>query len=136
MLLLHGIGSHEQDLFGLVPYVDPRFHVLSLRAPLTLMPGGYAWFELNYAGAGLRIRPEQVEESRLTLVSFIENAPAVYQTDPERALPDGLQPGGHDEPGGDTVTQPELLAGVVAMSGRTMPELFDAATAVGRPPGR
>ena len=36
LLLLHGIGSNEQDLFGLVPYLDPRFFVVSLRAPLPL----------------------------------------------------------------------------------------------------
>jgi phospholipase/carboxylesterase len=130
LLLLHGIGSHEQDLFGLVPYLDPRFYVLSLRAPLTMFPGSYAWFELNIDGRGPRIRPEQAEESRQALISFIESAPAAYQADPEQLYLMGFSQGAMMSLA-VTVTRPELLAGVVAMSGRTMPELFDSTTALG-----
>jgi phospholipase/carboxylesterase len=130
LLLLHGIGSHEQDLFGLVPYLDPRFHVLSLRAPMTLFPGSYAWFELNIDGRGPRIRPEQAEQSRQMLVSFIEDAPAVYQANPEQLYLMGFSQGAMMSLA-VMLTRPELLAGAVAMSGRTMPELFDPATALG-----
>jgi len=37
LILLHGVGSHEYDLFSLAQYVDKRFLVLSARAPQ------YAW---------------------------------------------------------------------------------------------
>ncbi|MBK9710537.1 MAG: hypothetical protein IPO81_04255 [Kouleothrix sp.] len=30
---MHGYGSSEHDLFGLAPYLDPRFLVVSARAP-------------------------------------------------------------------------------------------------------
>ena len=32
LVLMHGVGSNEQDLFGLASFVPPQFHVLSLRA--------------------------------------------------------------------------------------------------------
>jgi len=32
LVLMHGVGSDEGDLFGLVPYVPAQFHVISLRA--------------------------------------------------------------------------------------------------------
>ncbi len=130
LLLLHGIGSNEQDLFGLIPYLDPRFFVVSLRAPLPLFPGSYAWFMLNLGGPGSWIRPEQAEASRQTLVSFIEGAPAAYRADPARVYLMGFSQGAMMSLA-VTLTRPELLAGVVAMSGRTMPELFDPATALG-----
>jgi phospholipase/carboxylesterase len=130
LLLLHGIGSNEEDLFGLVPYLDARFFVVSLRAPLPLFPGSYAWFMLNLAGPGSRIRPDQAEESRQSLVSFIERAPAAFQADPEQVYLMGFSQGAMMSLA-VTLTRPKLLAGVVAMSGRTMPELFDPASALG-----
>ena len=39
LVLMHGVGSNEQDLFGLAPHIPPQFAVLSLRAPYTLGPG-------------------------------------------------------------------------------------------------
>ena len=47
LVLLHGIGSDEQDLFGLAGYLPPRFTLASLRAPLAYGPMGYAWFEFS-----------------------------------------------------------------------------------------
>ena len=35
---MHGVGSNDDDLFGLAPYVPAQFHVLSLQAPYALGP--------------------------------------------------------------------------------------------------
>lgn len=47
LILLHGFGANEDDLFGLVPHLPERFTVAAVRAPMTLQPGGYAWFPLS-----------------------------------------------------------------------------------------
>ncbi len=47
LILLHGVGSHELDLFSLAPYLDKRFLVLSARAPNTMGPNSYAWFPVE-----------------------------------------------------------------------------------------
>jgi phospholipase/carboxylesterase len=47
LVLLHGVGSNEQDLFGLAPYVPPAFHVVSLRAPYVMGAGQFAWFQFS-----------------------------------------------------------------------------------------
>lgn len=49
-LLLHGYGSSEDDLAGLAPHVVPGLPWASLRAPLTLDPGSYAWFHVVTPG--------------------------------------------------------------------------------------
>ncbi|MEO8129574.1 MAG: phospholipase, partial [Bryobacteraceae bacterium] len=41
LVLLHGVGSNEQDLFGLAPSLDKRFLIVSARAPITLDRGSY-----------------------------------------------------------------------------------------------
>lgn len=47
LILLHGYGADEDDLFGLLPHLPERFTVAAVRAPMTLQPGGYAWFPLS-----------------------------------------------------------------------------------------
>lgn len=46
LILLHGYGSDEQDLFGLVPSLPDDFTVASIRAPESAGPG-FAWFPLR-----------------------------------------------------------------------------------------
>ena len=49
-LLLHGYGSSEGDLAGLAPHVAPGLPWASLRAPLVLGAGSYAWFHVVTPG--------------------------------------------------------------------------------------
>lgn len=46
LVLLHGFGSHEGDLFSLAPSLPLEPVIASLRAPLTAGPG-HAWFPLT-----------------------------------------------------------------------------------------
>ena len=124
LLLLHGIGASEYDLFALAEYLDPRFLVISLQAPFQLRPDSYAWFEVQFTGQGPIIRPEQAESSRQKLISFIQEAPQAYGADPNRVYLMGFSQGAIMSLA-LTLTKPGLLAGVVAMSGRTLPELFE-----------
>ncbi|HEV7950739.1 MAG TPA: alpha/beta fold hydrolase [Glaciihabitans sp.] len=45
LVLMHGYGSHEGDLFGLSPRLPLGPVIASLRAPIT-ESGGYAWFTM------------------------------------------------------------------------------------------
>lgn len=44
VLLLHGMGSHENDLASLAQYLPAEYASASLRAPIPMM-GGFAWFK-------------------------------------------------------------------------------------------
>lgn len=46
LVLLHGYGSHEGDLMGLVPALPGEFSVASLRAPQPIQYG-HQWFPLS-----------------------------------------------------------------------------------------
>ena len=67
LILLHGIGADENDLFGLVPYLDKSFFIASVRAPYTLPYGGYAWFELYIEPGNVSFNKEQFWESHSTV---------------------------------------------------------------------
>lgn len=47
LLLLHGVGSHEGDLFSFAEALPARLTVASLRAPLPYPGGGAAWFDIT-----------------------------------------------------------------------------------------
>lgn len=52
LVVMHGYGSYEGDLFGLAPALPEDITIASLRAPVTLRPhapqlqGSYAWAQL------------------------------------------------------------------------------------------
>jgi phospholipase/carboxylesterase len=50
LVLLHGLGSHENDLVSLAPMLPEEFVVASLRAPLVLGPGSFSWFPVGEPG--------------------------------------------------------------------------------------
>jgi phospholipase/carboxylesterase len=122
LLLLHGVGSNERDLFALAPQLDPRFVVLSARAPNTRAPGSYAWFEVTFTPQGPVINPEQAEASRQTLLGFIDEAVAAYGADPRRVYLMGFSQGAIMS-ASVALTEPERVAGAVLMSGRILPEI-------------
>jgi phospholipase/carboxylesterase len=59
LVLLHGRGADEDDLFSLAPAIDPSFAVASVRAPLPTVEGGFTWSESRtpgrYIGESLRV---------------------------------------------------------------------------------
>jgi phospholipase/carboxylesterase len=70
LVLHHGRGTDEQDLFGLADLFDPkrRLHVITPRAPLPF-PGspGYAWYQLAEVGFP---HPESFRSSYAELAAF------------------------------------------------------------------
>ena len=50
LVLLHGRGSHEQDLFSLASLLPTEFVLAALRAPLQLAAGSYSWFPVGDPG--------------------------------------------------------------------------------------
>lgn len=136
LVLLHGIGADEHDLFPLAGMVDPRFAVVSLRAPQAYVMG-YARFQIDFGPDG-SVRPhvEQAIDALAQLESWVAAAPARLGTDPARTYLLGFSQGAMMGLG-LLRTRPALLAGVVALSGRDPDALFPmtaAAADVGRVP--
>ena len=122
LLMFHGIGSHEQDLMGLEPYLDERFTIVSARAPHPYGYGGYAWFAIDWQPTGIRIDRQQAAASRDLIVRFISEAAAAYGADPAQVYLLGFSQGAMMS-GWVTLTEPELVAGAVLMSGRVPDEV-------------
>lgn len=122
LLLLHGVGSNEQDMHSLAPALNGNFVVVSVRAPFEQSAGRYAWFNLEFRPDGIKINREQAEYSRIRLAKFIEEATCAYGTDPRQVFLAGFSQGAIMS-ASVTLTRPELVAGTVMMSGRILPEI-------------
>lgn len=123
LLLLHGVGSHERDLFELAPELDPRFYILSLRGPFDVGPNQFAWYPLRFTPQGPDLDPAHTEQSRQKLIEFIDRAADHYQTDPSKVYLFGFSQGAIMSQI-LLLTNPAPIAGVVAVSGRMLPYLF------------
>lgn len=113
LILLHGRGANEEDLLGLVPYLDPRFFCVAARAPFSYAYGGYTWYDLREVGSPDR---NQFEESYNRLVQFLDDVQKHFPVDADRTFLLGFSMG--------TVmsyslalTKPDRIRGIVAHSG-------------------
>ncbi len=67
LVLLHGYGADERDLFALVPYLPPEYVVAAMRAPLSppFPSPGFSWYPIE----GLDGRDPQHVTDAASLVS-------------------------------------------------------------------
>jgi phospholipase/carboxylesterase len=124
LVLLHGIGADEHDLFSLVTELDPRFTVVSVRAPRRYQTG-YSWFDIAWRPDGTVVpNVAQARESLANFVRWLSAAPGRLGADPKRIYLLGFSQGAMMSLGA-LRTAPERLAGVVALSGRFSDALFE-----------
>lgn len=124
LVLLHGIGADENDLFPIGPMLDPRLKVVSLRAPRPYAVG-HSWFDIEFRADG-SVVPDlaQARAALAALASWLEEAPARHGTDPERSYVLGFSQGSMMSLG-LLQSVPRRLAGVMALSGRDPSGLFE-----------
>lgn len=130
LVLLHGLGADERDLFGLAPYLDPRFVVVSVRAPRLAEPMGYSWYDIDWTRVPRRVDEEQARESRDRLARFLPEACASLGADASRVWLMGFSQGAFLS-AALALGHPRLVRGFAGHSGGLLPRLVPDAP----PPG-
>lgn len=122
IIMLHGYGSNEADLFELSKTIGDKFYVFSLRAPFKGKDVGYAWYDLNFLpNKQLSYNYEQLGESKAKILSFISNACKTYKADSNRVILMGFSQGAITAYE-IALTNPKKIKGVIALSGRMLEE--------------
>ena len=112
IFLLHGMGSHEEDLPQLVQDLKESHHIFSLRGPIVFNPG-YAFFTNEEEGKPIRVVFDEV----LTYIqSFISEAIDEYALDKEQIYVLGFSQGAVLAQS-LAFTMGNAIRGVVALSG-------------------
>jgi phospholipase/carboxylesterase len=73
ILLLHGMGADEKDLWFIADKLPSHCRVVSLRAPHNHEGGGYRWFRIQYTHEGKVIDYNQALQSRQMIINFLES---------------------------------------------------------------
>lgn len=118
LIMLHGYGSNEDDLFSFANELNDRFLVISVRAPRNLQWGGYAWYDINFMSSdGSRFgNPDQAMEAVKLVADFIVEAKSKYNTNPDKTVLMGFSQGAITSYA-VSLHYPNLVDKVLAMSG-------------------
>jgi phospholipase/carboxylesterase len=118
LVLLHGLGSTEEDLFSLAPFLDPRLVVVSARAPLP-RGDGFAWYDIERDGAGLN--GPTIERTLELLGRFLSEITEHYEIDRKQLIVGGFSMGAAMA-GALLLLEPESVAGAIMISGFLPPD--------------
>lgn len=117
LLLLHGYGSNEEDLFSFASELPENYYIISARAPYPLPPYGNAWYAIDFdANMNKFSNDQQAIESRDLIVSFIDELLAKYPIDSKNVNLIGFSQGAILSYA-VALSYPEKINKVVALSG-------------------
>ncbi len=123
LLLLHGFGSNEQDLFSFADSLPPHIYVASARAPIHLFPGGFAWYNIDFTRGVKFTDSAQANDSLKGISQFIEELKGKYQVETENFYLGGFSQGAIMSYGIAT-NHPTQINGVIAMSGYVLKDIL------------
>jgi len=117
LIMLHGYGSDENDLFSFASELPKELFIISAKAPYSIMPYGNAWYAINFdAEKGKWNDNEQAIKSRDLVANFIDEVVSAYHIDKNNVTLLGFSQG--------TIlsyavalTYPEKVKNIIALSG-------------------
>ncbi len=117
LILLHGYGSNEEDLFSFASELPKDFFIVSVRAPYDLQPYGHSWYDIHFTSNNEKFSDdEQAKQSRDVIARFIDELIATYPVDADNVTLIGFSQG--------TIlsyavalSYPEKVKNVIALSG-------------------
>lgn len=94
LILLHGYGSNEQDLFSFAEELPDDLLIVSARAPHDMGYGGYAWYAINFDSVNGKFSDlVQATKSVDKIASFIDEIKEKYNTNPDKTFLLGFSQG-------------------------------------------
>lgn len=117
LILLHGYGSNEEDLFSFAGELPEDYYIFSVRAPYNLQPFGHAWYAIHFdADENKFSDDEQARQSKDLIAEFIDQIVNEYPLDTQSITLIGFSQGAILSYA-TALSYPEKIARVVALSG-------------------
>lgn len=125
LLLLHGYGSNEEDLFSFAPELPENYFIVSAKAPIAMQPYGNVWYHISIDPDGVKSSDnEGAKVARDMIATFIEEVVKEYDLDPYNVTLLGFSQG--------TIlsyavalTYPEKVRNVIGLSGYINEDIID-----------
>ncbi len=125
LLLLHGYGSNEEDLFSFANELPDEYYVISARAPYDMMYNSFAWYAINFDADENKFSDiEEAQSSRVLIATFIDEVVQNYAIDANDVTLIGFSQGSILSYA-VALSYPQKVQRVVAMSGYLNTEMAD-----------
>ncbi len=120
IILLHGVGSNEHDLFSLADQLPKEYYVLCPRGKFTLTAGSYAWYNVDFSKGKPVFNKQEELQSRAAILTFLKQVKEKYGFDE-------IYLGGFSQGAimscSIGLLHPEKIKGVICLSGRILQEI-------------
>ncbi|AQS92881.1 phospholipase [Polaribacter sp. BM10] len=94
LILLHGYGSNEQDLFSFANELPDNLLIVSAQAPMSMGFGGYAWYSINFDDKNGKFSDlKEAKESIDKIAVFIDEIKLKYNTNTDKTFLLGFSQG-------------------------------------------
>lgn len=122
LILLHGYGSNEKDLFTIGNQVPNSWFVVSVRAPFAMSATQFKWYDGELKGDKIIIDLVTEKQSRIALLQFIDQFVLEHNVDTKKVVMAGFSQGAGL---GLTLalTEPEKIHAAACFSGRVMDQV-------------
>ncbi|AUC76264.1 alpha/beta hydrolase [Olleya sp. Bg11-27] len=125
LILFHGYGSDENDLFSFATELPEELFIISVRAPYPMQPHGNAWYAINFdADQGKWSDNEQAIQSRDLIATFIDQVITNYPVNKDSVSLLGFSQGCILSYA-VALTYPEKINNIIALSGYVNEDLFE-----------
>ncbi|MFL2637209.1 MAG: alpha/beta hydrolase [Flavobacteriaceae bacterium] len=117
LLMVHGYGSNEQDLFSFSRAIPEKFTIVSVRGDIEIQYNGFAWYNITIDFNGKKSYDiNKAIESRDNIIKVIEICKKIYNIDPNNVNLMGFSQGSMLV-NAVALTYPEQIRNVISLSG-------------------
>ena len=120
IILLHGVGSNEKDLFGIANMLPDDLYIIAPRGQFALGGDRYAWYQVDFSTGKPIYNAAQEASSRKLLSTFIDQIKEKYQL--QEVYVGGFSQGAIMSYS-IGLTNPTSVKGILALSGRVLEEV-------------
>ena len=117
LIMFHGYGSDENDLFSFANELPKELFIISVRAPYKMQPYGNAWYAINFdEDKGKWSDTQQAIKSRDLIAGFIDEVTTIYPVNKNNVTLLGFSQGSILSYS-VAFTYPEKVNQIIALSG-------------------
>jgi phospholipase/carboxylesterase len=122
LILLHGAGGNEQEMFSLASHMPDEYLVVSARGPIVFGARSFAWYHVDLSSGKPVINSAEEKKSRTIILDFIEALKLYHAFDDTKVYLCGFSQGAIMSYSVG-FTHPDKVKGIIALSGRLLEEV-------------
>ncbi|MGY8945610.1 MAG: alpha/beta hydrolase [Flavobacteriales bacterium] len=128
LIMVHGYGSNENDLFSFARVLPKELTIISIRGNVNIQGIGYAWYDISMDFNGNKVYDiEKAIRSRDEIANCIDKCLEVYNTDRNNVTLMGFSQGSILI-NAVALTYPEKVKNIIALSGAIDPSIIKLST--------